>query len=116
MNRKETPGYMTLKPNLREEIQSALDRVVEEDFVEDIEDGAPIISSIPFYKRPYVKVLGAVGNALAISVHSMDKFGRAIGYRAMVKCNDWRNAGYDWVKRRIETIVPQRATLHPGYT
>ena len=108
MKRKITPLYQNFRPYLRDEIQNALDRVVEHDFVEDIEPERHIINSIPFYKKPYIKVKSCAGTVLRVSVHSIDKLGRGIGYIVKVKCKDWGLAGYEGVKKAIETIVPNR--------
>lgn len=114
--KNKAPNYHSLRRDLTEVIQSTFDTIVEQDFVEDIDIVEEERKSRAFYKIPYVRVLSVAGNALLVSARSIDQFGRKIGYKAVVRCKDLGNKGYEWAKKRLEAVVPKRAELHPGHS
>lgn len=113
--KKRLPTYEKFKRkvNLRDEIASALDRIAEEDFVEDIEPERLIVGH---HKRPHVAILKYGGKALSVSIHAVDKYGRGIGCKAKILLKgskEFASEKYHSFEKWLKDFVPSRPD--PGY-
>lgn len=79
--KKRLINYKKLRPDLREQIVDALDKIAEQDFVEDIELERLIVGH---HKDPHVKA-EREGGIIKASIYLRDsRFGRGIGCVARV--------------------------------
>ncbi len=72
--------YHKLRPDLREEIVAALDKIAEHDFVDDIEIERLIVGH---HQQPHVRA-EPHGKLIRASVYTLDRLGKGIGCVARV--------------------------------
>lgn len=80
LKKKRLSQYHQLRPDLREEIVAALDRIAEHDFVEDIELERIIVGH---HQKPHVRA-EQHGKLIRASVYTLDRLGKGVGCVARI--------------------------------
>ncbi|MEK6894519.1 MAG: hypothetical protein AABX10_03580 [Nanoarchaeota archaeon] len=96
------------KHDLREEIQSALDRIAKNENVFDIDVEEPIVGHS---KRPHVWIREYLANAFRATVHTVDKYGKGAGCKIKVysiRAGRYTQDKYHALEKWLYDFVPGR--------